>query len=228
MHVVNSGILFLCLFFHLPMTWTLSKEECQDIFHSKLDLHPLSLFLLMSFVQGLATSRIFFFCYLFFFALNLILKFHPITSVCINVSCNVSNGNCNCVMICGTSIFLEWTIDTYDGNNSLSLVWCVIVVIAIICCVLRCWLSCMITDPLIRLTCLVLHVNPWLCCARCEVLCEGWSCTLVLDTSDNWNGLWQDHYWIRICFIRCISTTLLSCKLYILLTFFLMKSKFKL
>ena len=38
--LVNSGTLFLCLFFHLPMTQTLSKEECQDTSRVKLDLHP--------------------------------------------------------------------------------------------------------------------------------------------------------------------------------------------
>ena len=57
--LVNSGTLFLCLFFHLPMT--LWKEECQDNSHVKLDLHPLRLFLLLSFVQGMVISGIFFF-----------------------------------------------------------------------------------------------------------------------------------------------------------------------
>ena len=58
--LVNSGTLFLCLFFHLSMTWTLSKEECQEISHVKLELHPLPLFLLLFSVQCLATSEIFF------------------------------------------------------------------------------------------------------------------------------------------------------------------------
>ena len=35
--LLKSGTLFLCLFFHLPMIKTLSKEECHDIFHTKLD-----------------------------------------------------------------------------------------------------------------------------------------------------------------------------------------------
>ena len=35
--LVNSGTLFLFLFLHLPMTNTLSKEECQDTSHTKLD-----------------------------------------------------------------------------------------------------------------------------------------------------------------------------------------------
>ena len=67
--LVNSGTLFLCLFLHLPMTRILSKEECQDTSHIKLELHPLPLFLLLSSLQGLVTNRIFFFN-LFLFALN--------------------------------------------------------------------------------------------------------------------------------------------------------------
>ena len=61
---VKSGTLFLCLFFHLPMTWNLSKGKCQDTSHPNLDLHPLLLLLLQSFVQGLATNWIYYF-YLF-------------------------------------------------------------------------------------------------------------------------------------------------------------------
>ena len=69
--LVNCGILFLCLFFHLPLTWTLSKEECQDTSHVKLDLHLLPLFFLLSSIQGLAMSGFFFlFFNLFLFALN--------------------------------------------------------------------------------------------------------------------------------------------------------------
>ena len=49
----------LPLFFHLPMTWILSKEEYQDTSNAKLDLHALLLFLLLSSLQGLATSGIF-------------------------------------------------------------------------------------------------------------------------------------------------------------------------
>ena len=33
--LVNSGTLYLCQFFHLPMTCTLSKEEYQDTFNAK-------------------------------------------------------------------------------------------------------------------------------------------------------------------------------------------------
>ena len=57
--LVNSGTLFFCMFFHLLMTWILSKEECQDISHTKLDRHHLPLFLLLSSVQGLASYKVF-------------------------------------------------------------------------------------------------------------------------------------------------------------------------
>ena len=42
--LVNSENLFLCLFFHQPMTSTLSKEECQDISHTKLYFPPCQYF----------------------------------------------------------------------------------------------------------------------------------------------------------------------------------------
>ena len=63
LYPVNSVILFLCLFFHLPMTWTLSIEEFQDTSHTKLNLQPLPLFLLLSSLQGLVTSWVFFLVY---------------------------------------------------------------------------------------------------------------------------------------------------------------------
>ena len=59
--LVNSGNPFLCLFFHLPMTYALSKEECQDTSHTKLDFLPISIFLLLSSLQGLATNGNFFY-----------------------------------------------------------------------------------------------------------------------------------------------------------------------
>merc|ERR1712035_201397 len=34
--LVNSGILFLNLYFHLPMTYTLSKEDCQGTSSPKM------------------------------------------------------------------------------------------------------------------------------------------------------------------------------------------------
>ena len=52
------------------MTWTFSKEECQNTFHAKLDLHPLPLFLLLSSLcTGSGNTRDFFFN-LFLFALG--------------------------------------------------------------------------------------------------------------------------------------------------------------
>ena len=66
--MVNSETLFLCLFFHLPMNWTLSRKECRDTSNAKLDIKPLLLFLLLSSVQGLVTRGI---CFnLFLFALG--------------------------------------------------------------------------------------------------------------------------------------------------------------
>ena len=59
--LVNSGNLFLCLFFHLPTILSLSKEECQDTSHTKLNCPPIFLLLLLSSLQGLGTSRIFFY-----------------------------------------------------------------------------------------------------------------------------------------------------------------------
>ena len=50
--LVNSEIFFHCLFFHMPMILSLSKEY-------KMDLHPLLLFLLLSSLQGMVTNGIF-------------------------------------------------------------------------------------------------------------------------------------------------------------------------
>ena len=59
--LVNSGVLFLCLFFNFLMTWILSKEECQDTSNVKMDLHPLLLFRLLS--SGDKRDYVTYYCY---------------------------------------------------------------------------------------------------------------------------------------------------------------------
>ena len=69
--LVNSGTLFLCLFqcFSTCLWLKLFQKrsvKTEDTSHTKLDLTPMSIFLLLSSLQDLATSGIFFILNLFF------------------------------------------------------------------------------------------------------------------------------------------------------------------